>query len=246
MVKLERLQDLVTGVSLIWLGLNIPSAVDAQSSSMPVFDYVDIAHVLWQDSLYARKLDRAWNDVDSVCNVRTDSGLVRFDFDEWGRWMRRVRIVQVPSVDTAYNEDVVTGEMEMAVTKGIADIPNGYYQGYNGSPFPHRAGMVEMGRPVGMWRYFGENGIVVKSINLGRYGWPEGECVEYHLNGNIHWIGSYGIRKYKQLKCPACPTWMAGYGERAEYSSSVPVGEWKEFDDSGKLIQTVLYSWIED
>lgn len=148
------------------------SKAESQTISEPVFQYVSIAHVLWQDSLQARKLDRRWGVVDSVYNVQTDSGLVRYDIDEWGRWLRRVRIVQRTQSDTLYQESLSTGEMEMTVTKGIGDIPNGYFEEYNGAPFPFRAGMVEMGRPVGVWRYFGESGIVVKTITIGQSGWP--------------------------------------------------------------------------
>ena len=224
----------------------IPVNASPQSSSEPVFEYVDIAYVLWQDSLQRRKLDRVWGGVDSISNVQTDSGLVRYDFDEWGQWVHRVRIVQVEWNDTAYTENLSTGDMEMEVTKGTGDIPNGYFQEYRRSNYPIRAGMVEMGKPVGLWRYFGERGIVIKTINIGRYGWPEGECVEYHLNGAKHWEGAYGIRTMNGLECPGCRPGVPWYGKRVERSLSVPVGEWKEWDDSGKLIQVVTYARKED
>ena len=226
--------------------LSMASLAISQTSSQPVFERVYIVHVLWGDTLQAMKLERAYDGVDSVRNMLTDSGLVRHEFDTWGRLLRRVKIVQIDGVDTTYTENLTTGEMEIEVSKGITDIPNGYFQEYNGAFYPYRSGSVEMGRPVGLWRYFGDSGLLVKTMNIGQYGWPDGECIEYHLNGSRHWEGNYGIRKISALECPACRPGVPGFGQRHTRSVCVPIGEWKEWNDSGELIQVVKYSRIED
>ena len=124
--------------------LSMASLAISQTSSQPVFERVYIVHVLWGDTLQAMKLERAYDGVDSVRNMLTDSGLVRHEFDTWGRLLRRVKIVQIDGVDTTYTENLTTGEMEIEVSKGITDIPNGYFQEYNGAFYPYR------GRKVGL------------------------------------------------------------------------------------------------
>jgi antitoxin component YwqK of YwqJK toxin-antitoxin module len=227
--------------------MGMRGSVYAQSFSQPVFEYPDITSGLWENPPYAKRLVRPWTLIDSVCTISTDSGMVRQEFDDQGSLVRQVRVIQIEGVDTAYTEDIETGDMRMDVTTGITDIPDGHFmEWFREGHFSYREGMIENGRAVGVWRYSNWYRNLIRTIEIGKFGMAEGACVEYHPNGLVKWTGDYGIRRVSVLICPTCPSNLVGFDERHETWTNVPVGVWKQYDDSGKLIQVVSYTWVDD
>ena len=226
-----------TGLALLATIWNL--ACSAQGRETPLFESPRITPVLWKDTvLVMDNSDYQLFDVDSVRDVRTDTGLVRLEWKD-GELLRLALVIQQPRTDTVYFDRLDGSGYDMQVNQGVGDIAHGTYKELCHPGLDYwRTGTMRLGLPVGEWHYVANQSQVRKIIRLNEHGWPEGPSTEYHPNGQLSWIGNYGTRKYSWHLCRGCT-------EPSSVTETVPTGIWKHYDDQGRLIQVVEYTWIE-
>lgn len=117
------------------------------------------------------------------------------------------------------------------------DKENGPYTAYYMNGKTKEEGIKSDDEEEGLWKYYDANGKLQKEINY-KNGIMFGKYTEYHPNGNVKESGQY--------------SWTKGYTTESVFdmdgnekkvkkmSDRVPKksGEWKTFDESGKLLTT--------
>ena len=152
---------------------------------------------------------------------------IEFDQGNWQsqdlRYQRRLVTVLVNEerVDSAYTENLSTGEMTLYVSR----FPLARYEYFTGiEPFPPLRRRIVIRQHEIVDTSFVENiitGDMEMIIQKFIKDIPYGEYTEYHRNGNLRVQGQ-----------------LAGYGSDGKL---VRKGEWAEWDESGNLIWTLNY-----
>ena len=153
-----------------------------------------------------------------------------------------VLVKKTLAVDTAYTENLSTGDMTIIVHRYECWIPCGAYTRFHSDQrTPALRGKLQGRVPDGMWSEYDELGRLRREYFLSG-GWPLGEYREYHLNGAVNWDGSYCDVPKK--------TWVESLytGEMITEVQMVheKCGTWTRSNPDGKKVLRVTYDWVSE
>lgn len=146
------------------------------------------------------------------------------------------------AVDTAYTQDLSTGDMTMVVSSYACWLPSGTYTRFHSSQrIPALRGELRGHIPDGLWSEFDDSGRLQREYMLSG-GWPSGPYREYHVNGAIRWEGSY---------CYVPKSVWVESLITGEMISEVQLvhekcGTWTQFNPDGKKVLRVNYEWVSE
>lgn len=237
--------------SLLALAVLLPTTVLSQQSELPLitrweyasYDYWPEADITTQTSHWENgNINVQYEDLGTGKRLRKA-------YYESGNLWYTVEVTQTWHDDTAYTEDLISGEMTINDSHGYYDTWDGKFIEYEDSKYTRKmtVGYFANDKMVGEWQkiymrnYPRESSHI--ALNYNERGEPYGTYHEYYGRSiddreHLMWTGIYEPRVY-YINC----TDIYGTEKKCQKRTSEKMGTWEHYDKSGELLQVVTYEW---
>jgi antitoxin component YwqK of YwqJK toxin-antitoxin module len=194
----------------------------------------------FSDTLYSKRSIKWDNGKTKVSYARkNDTILIRTDYYKSGSVKCQFEALYKWQYDTTASEKVdQPGVFDITVDSGYVDHPYGKYTAYDEYTAGITAeGILDYSTQIGKWKLI--NGNFEQSIiNFDAFGRPDGEYLEYYMDGGIKWRGQYAVVKTieyafdSSFSIKQIPAYMG-----------TKTGVWYHYNEKGVLLETVTYDW---